>query len=47
MRGLLVNMPKSGMGDGLISIKELQRKLSWWPLAASHEHILLMTSAAF
>lgn len=40
-------MPRAGMEDVLISTKEQHRKLSQWPLATSHEHILLMTLAAF
>lgn len=34
-------------GSVLISIKERHGKQSPWPLATSHEHILLMTLAAF
>lgn len=47
VRGLSENMPEAAMEDVLISTKELETKLSRWPLATSHEHILLMTLAAF
>lgn len=47
VRGLSENMPKARREDVLISTKELHRKLSQWPLATSHKHVLLMTLAAF
>lgn len=45
--GLSESMPKARREDVLISTKEVHRKLSQWPLATSHKHILLMTLAAF
>lgn len=47
VRGLSENMLTGRMEDVAYFPKEPHRKLSQWPLATIHEHILLMTLAAF